>query len=73
VRGYVITKGGTFGVVVREYTSERGAPCVVIRWGPLGWITPVEAADCYQLRSSYESEARIEAERWLREQTTPLA
>jgi hypothetical protein len=35
---------------------------VIIRWGPLGWITPVYERDTHELLSPYESEARAEAE-----------
>lgn len=63
--GYVVSKGGTFGVVHRSYLNEAREPCVVITWGPLGWITPVRESDCKQLRSSYESEAWAEAMTWL--------
>jgi hypothetical protein len=64
-RGYVVSRGGTFGIAKRNYTTESGEDCVVIQWGPLGWITPVRARDCKQLASSYEREAREEAEAWL--------
>lgn len=63
--GYVVSIGGTFGVVHRRYASEDGVPCVVIRWGPLGMLTPVKEEDVKFLRSSYEKEARQEAEEWL--------
>ena len=62
--GYVVSRGGTFGVVSRMYRNSNGELCLVIRWEPLGWLTPVAAADCKQLQSSYESEARAEAEEW---------
>ena len=65
MRGYVVSKGGAFGVVQREYTTESGVWMVVIRWGPLGWITPVEKMACKNLASRYEKEARKEAEEWL--------
>ena len=65
MRGYVVSKGGTFGVVHREYLTEWGVEMIVIRWGPLGWSTPVEKKACKNLTSSYESEARKEAEEWL--------
>lgn len=63
--GYVVSKGGTFGVVQRSYLNEAREPCIVVSWGPLGWLTPLREADCKQLRSSYESEARVEALTWL--------
>jgi hypothetical protein len=62
---YVVSKSGTFGVVQREYTTDSGVAMVVIRWGPLSWITPVAASECLRLRSENESEARQEAEEWL--------
>jgi len=65
MRGYVVSKGGTFGVVQREYLTDSGVRMIVIRWGPLGWITPVEKNACKNLASGYESEARKEAEEWL--------
>jgi len=39
---------------------------VIIRWGPLGWITPVKKKDCKPLASRYEAKALKEAEEWLR-------
>jgi hypothetical protein len=63
--GYVVSKGGTFGVVQRSYLTEDRVPCIVVSWGPLGWVTPLREEDCKQLRSSYESEARAEAMAWL--------
>jgi hypothetical protein len=65
VRGFVVSKGGTFGVVHRCYRNEDGEPMVVIRWGPLGWLTPCFQRDVLDLSSSFESEARKEAEEWL--------
>lgn len=62
---YVISRGGTFGVVSRRYVTEAGEPMVVIRWGPLGWLTPVREQDTRQLSSPYEAEAQQEARRWL--------
>ena len=59
--GYVVTRGGTFGRVVRTYRNEDGVPMCVIQWGPLNWITPVYAADVFALSSKYESKARQEA------------
>ena len=63
--GYVVSKNGTFGVVHRRYTSDEGNQHVIIRWGPFGWLTPVLERDVKYLSSSYESEARKEAEEWL--------
>ena len=63
--GYVVSKGGTFGTVSRQYVTEDGVPMVVICWGPLGWITPVREDECKQLRSGYQSEAQAEAAAWL--------
>lgn len=60
--GFAVTKSGTFGVITRQYSGMYGQPCAVIRWGPLGWIIPVEMSDVYILKSYYESEARKEAE-----------
>lgn len=65
--GFVVTRAGTFGVVTRRYTNEDGAALAIIRWGRLGWHTPVYCKDVHQLKSSYESEARLEAEAWLEE------
>lgn len=65
MRGYVVSKGGTFGVVQREYLTESGVWMIVIRWGPLGWITPVEKKACKSLISKYQKGARKEAEEWL--------
>jgi hypothetical protein len=64
---YVVSKGGTFGVVERYYTTEAGVRMLVISWGPQGWITPVPEDDCKQLRSRWEGEAREEAKAWLEE------
>lgn len=63
--GYVVSRGGTFGVVHRRYHNEEGEPMVIIRWGPLGWLTPVFERDVKNLSSSFQSEARKEAEAWL--------
>lgn len=64
--GYVVSRGGTFGVVTRRYRSDlTGAPMCVIKWGPLGWLTPVEEVDIYWLASPYEALARREALMWL--------
>lgn len=63
--GYVVTRGGTFGRVVRSWVGEAGWVSL-IKWGPLGWLTPVASEDVHYLRSAYESEARREAEEWLR-------
>jgi hypothetical protein len=64
VSGYACARSGAFGVVVRVYVTGSGVPMAVLRWGPLGWITPIAAADLYACRSQYESEARAEAEAW---------
>ena len=61
--GYVVSRGGTFGVVKRIYDGGKN---VLIRWGPLGWITPVAYSDVKFLKSNYECEARKEAEEWLK-------
>lgn len=63
--GYVVSKGGTFGVVRRQYRNGDGVSIIVIDWGQIGWLTPVYEADCKKLRSSYEGEARQEAIEWL--------
>ena len=62
---YVISKGGTFGVTERLYATEDGEKMILIRWGPLGWLTPVRDRDCQVLKSSYEIEAAAEAREWL--------
>ena len=70
MNGFVVSKGGTFGTIAREYVDGAGTAYVVIRWGPSppGRFTPVRAADCRQLISSSESEAKDEAIKWLKEQ-----
>jgi len=65
--GFIVSKGGTFGTVQRRYMTEEFVPMVVIEWGPLRWVTPVREADVKRLESPYESEAREEAEAWLKE------
>lgn len=65
--GWVVSKGGTFGVAERTYVTESGESCVVIVWGPLGWQTPVPVRDCKQLRSRWKAEALEEAKAWLDE------
>ena len=65
--GYVVSRGGTFGVVEREYLTEDGVPMAVIRWGPLGWLTPTRVEDIKQLSSRFEAEAREQALKWLTE------
>lgn len=66
---YVVSRSGTFGVAVRTYlTSHEQVPMVLIRWGILGWLTPVAVADVRWLSSAFESEARAEAERWIKAQ-----
>jgi hypothetical protein len=62
--GYVVSRYGTFGVEHRSYTNESGVRMVVIRWGPMGWLTPVLESEVHRLRCSFESEARAEAEAW---------
>jgi len=62
---YVISKGGTFGVTERLYATEAGEKMILIRWGPLGWLTPVPDRECQVLKSRYESEAVPEALEWL--------
>jgi hypothetical protein len=64
--GYVVSKGGTFGVVQRKYTTDNKVKMVIIRWGRLGWVTPVKEESCKFLSSPYELEARKEAEKWLK-------
>ena len=61
MKGYVVSRFGTFGVVHREYTTEDGVPMVVIRWGPQAWLTPVKRQDVIQLNSSYQTDAWAEA------------
>lgn len=63
---YIVSRGGTFGTVHRSYRGEGGCEMVIIRWGRLRWLTPVRRDECRLLQSSYESEARDEAERWHR-------
>jgi hypothetical protein len=61
--GYVCSKNGTFGTVHREYISETtGEKMVIVKWGVLGWLTPVLEKNLQQLRSPYERLARKEAE-----------
>ena len=72
MRGYVVSKGGIFGVVEREYLTESGVEMLVIRWGPLGWLTPVEKSSCKNLSSRYEAEARKEAGEWLGSQNSRI-
>lgn len=62
--GWVATKGGTFGVLHRTYTDQFGMGSAVIRWGPLGWLTPVSLEDCKLLQSPYQTEAYKEAQAW---------
>lgn len=70
---YVVSKGGTFGVLEREYITEDGVPMVVIRWGPLGWLTPVSKEKVRVLfHLCWESEARNEAVAWVRAETDAL-
>ena len=65
---YVVSKSGTFGTVDRTYTTDAGVRVGLIRWGTLGWLSPVPEADCKQLTSRYESEAKDEARAWVRAQ-----
>ena len=58
--GYVITRGGLFGRVTRWYHSETGRNAVV-KWGPLGWLTPFAEVDLRHLKSPFEAEAKKEA------------
>ena len=67
--GYVVSKAGTFGTPLRSVTSDlTGEEIVIVRWGPLGWVSPVPAQELYQCKSSYEAEARAEAEDWVQKQ-----
>ena len=67
--GYVVSKAGTFGTPLRSVSSDlTGEEIVIVRWGPLGWVSPVPAQELYQCKSSYEAEARAEAEDWVQEQ-----
>lgn len=59
--GYVVSRGGTFGIEDRRYHTLSGVEVVVIRWGPLGWLTPVPASDVITLASTFECDARKEA------------
>lgn len=61
--GYVFTRAGTLGRVIRRYRTLSGVPMVVLRWGPLDWISPIPEADTYRCRSRYESEAAREGQR----------
>lgn len=65
---YVVSRGGTFGTIGRRYHGINDIPMILIEWGPLRWLTPVNADECKVLVSSYESEAKVEADTWLREQ-----
>ena len=66
MNGYVVSRGGTFGTVVREWVSAlTGKEMLLIRWGPLRWVTPVNKEDVKQLASSYEAVAWQEAKAWL--------
>ncbi len=70
--GYVVSKGGTFGTVKRTYRNDAGVPHVVVRHGPLGWLTPVPESEIMQLSSRYESEALLEAKQLLDGLIEPL-
>lgn len=65
---YVVSKSGTFGTVDRTYTTDAGVRVVLVRWGALGWLTPAPEAECKQLASRHESEAKDEARTWVRAQ-----
>lgn len=47
--GYVCSKYGTFGVVEREYLTTEGVEMVLIKWGPLSWITPVRKDEVFSV------------------------
>lgn len=68
---YMVSKGGTFGTLHRSYRADDGAEMCIIKWGPLGWLSPVRRDDVLMLKSAYESEARAEAEQWHREGCPP--
>lgn len=63
---FVVSRGGTFGTVHRTYRGSGNVEMLVIKWGRFGWLTPVRRDECRFLKSSYESVARDEAERWYR-------
>lgn len=58
---YVISRKGTFGVVTRSYVTDAGVRMAVVRWGPLGWLSPIPWDELYRCTSAYEAEARLEA------------
>ena len=66
--GFACSKSGTFGKIVREYTSYlTNEKFVVIEWGPMRFFTPVLKQDVYFCKSGFEAEARAEAEAWFNE------
>jgi hypothetical protein len=65
LHGFVCSVRGTFGTVQREYRTEDGVDMTVIKWGPMGWLTPVRRDDLIYLLSHFESEAKKEAIRYL--------
>jgi hypothetical protein len=56
---YVVSKGGTYGVVARTYCSEDGTEMVVIKWGRFGWLSPVRWKDCAVVTSRVEAERKM--------------
>jgi hypothetical protein len=66
--GYVVSRKGTFGVIDRRYVNLEGKQMVVIRWGPLDWLTPVALSDIHECKGSYEGPAREEARAWVEAQ-----
>ena len=67
MRGYVVSRGGTFGVVSRQYRNENGDSMLVIKHGPLQWVTPVYESGCHFCKSAHYSGALAEAVEWLEE------
>ncbi len=66
--GFACSKSGTFGKIIREYTSQTTQESfVVIEWGPMRWVSPVLKQDVYFCKSGFEAEARAEAEAWVNE------
>ena len=66
--GFACSKNGTFGKIVREYTSHlTNEKFVVIEWGLLRWVSPVLKKDVYFCKSGFEGEGRAEAEAWFNE------
>ena len=66
--GYVVSRKGTFGVIDRRYVSLEGKQMAVIRWGHLGWLTPVALSDIHECKGSYEGPAIEEARAWVEAQ-----